>query len=234
VAVLLAAGPGALFAQAPAASRVSGQIDLSYVQAGGNTRLATLHLSDQLVYHPAPWKLTQTFAIVHGSSGGTETANSLTLGLRADYELTPRLRLYGLGRYERDRFAGLARRLTEEAGVSVGAVATARDTLDAEGGLGLTQERGDTTAARSFASSRLAGRYRHVFRASTYFEARTELLSNLADGGDNRVNADLALVAPLSRRVALKLGYTVRYDQRPEPTKRSTDTVASAGLQIVL
>ena len=221
-----------LHAQTPPAARLRTQFDLSFVQAAGNTRLTTLHLSERLGYHPAPWKLTQTFAVVNGSAEGVQTANSLGAGLRGDYEFTPRFRLYGLVGYEKDRFAGLARRLREEAGASYGAIAAARDTLDIEAGIGLTQEQGDTTAARDFASSRAAVRYRRVFRAATYCEGKSELLVNLADGDDNRVNADLALVAPISRNVAVKLGYTVRYDQQPEPGKRATDTVAAAGLQI--
>ncbi len=225
---------GMVAAQAPdAPPRLTTQVDLSFVQAAGNTRLRTLHVAEQLVYHPAPWKLTQTFAVVNGESDGSETANSLKAGLRADYEFTPRFRLYALTGFERDRFAGLARRWREEAGVSYGVLATAGDTLDAEAGMGLTQEKGDTTAARDYAAARLAGRYRHAFRENTFFEARAELLSNLADGNDNRVNGDLALIAPVSRNIAIKLGYTVRYDQQPEPAKRTTDTIASAGLQIV-
>jgi putative salt-induced outer membrane protein len=213
--------------------RLRTQFDLSFVQASGNTRLTTLHLSEKLVYHPAPWKVTQTFAVVNGRSEGVPTANSITAGLRGDRELTPRFRVYGQVGYERDRFADLRRRLREEAGVSWSALAAPRNTLDTEAGIGLTQEAGYTTAARDFASSRAAARYRHVFRANTYFEGKTELLSNLEDGDDNRVNADLALVAPISRNVSLKLGYVVRYDQQPEPGKRATDTIGSAGLQIV-
>jgi putative salt-induced outer membrane protein len=234
--VALAGAAPAARAQAPAAapSPWRAQIDLSYVQAAGNTRLTTLQMSDRLTYTAARWTLAQTFTVVNGSSGGVETANSLKLGGRADYRVAPRLRGYGLAGFERDRFAGLARRLTEEAGLSWGAVAAARDTVDVEAGLGLTQEKGDTTAARDFASSRGAVRVRHVFRENTYVEARSELLLNLQRGDDYRVNGELALVAPLSRRVALRVGYTLRFDNTPEPTKRRTDTVTSAGLQIVL
>src|SRR3990172_6544081 len=117
-AILLGAAP--LAAQTPE-PRLRAQIDLSWVQASGNTRLSTLHLSDRLTYHVAPWKLTQTFAVVNGSTEGVETANSLAFALRGDYEFTPRFRLYGLGSWERDRFAGLARRLREEVGLSFGA-----------------------------------------------------------------------------------------------------------------
>lgn len=223
----------ALAAQSPEPSLRS-TINLSYVQAAGNTRLTTLHVAEELAYTSGPWKLTQTFAIVNGSSGGVETANNLKFGGRVDYALRPRFRLYGLGTFERDQFAGLDRRLTEEAGLSFGALRSPTDTLDTEAGLGFTQERPDSGAARSFASSRIALRYRHVFREATYFEARSEVLSNLEVGADTRVNADLALVAPLSRRVGIKLGYTVRFDNQPEPGKKKTDTVASAGLQVTL
>lgn len=231
-AAALLACAGTLAAQTPE-PRWKTQIDLSWVQASGNTRLSTLHLSDNVVYHVAPWKFTQTFDVVNAATNGTQTANAMAASLRGDYAIRPRFRVYGLGAWERDRYAGLARRLREEAGLSFGALAAPRDTLDTEVGIGLTQELPDTLPERDFASSRLAARYRHVFRTNTYFEGKSELLSNLQDGADSRVNADLALVAPLSRFVAVKLGYVVRFDNQPEPGKKGTDTVASAGLQIV-
>lgn len=232
-AVLLSvAAATGLAAQEPP-PRLRTQIDLSYVNATGNTRLTTLRVSDRIVYHPRPWKLTQTFDVVNGSQQGVEVANAMAASLRGDYEFTPRFRLYGLAAWERDRFAGLSRRLREEVGASWSALAMARDTLDTEAGIGLVQEQPDTLPARDFAASRLAARYRHVFRANTYFEAKTEVLSNLEESSDTRVNADLALVAPLSRFVALKLGYLVRFDNLPEPGKKETDAVAAAGLQIV-
>lgn len=233
VPALLLALVSPLAAQAPARN-LGAKIDFSYVQAAGNTRLTTIRIGEELTYHPAPWKFTQTFVLLNSRSAGVETADNLRFGGRADYELTPRFRLYALGLFERDNFAGLDRRLTEQAGVSYGVVATPRDTLDTEAGLGLTQERPDSGASRSFASSRLAARYRHSFREATYFEGKGELLNNLEVGADSRINADLALVAPLSRRIGLRLGYTLRFDNQPEPGTKKTDTVASAGLQITL
>jgi putative salt-induced outer membrane protein YdiY len=46
------------------------------------------------------------------------------------------------------------------------------------------------------------------------------------------VNAESALVAPLSDLLSLKLGYSIRYDKLPEPGFEKTDRVFSSGLQI--
>ena len=233
--VLVAAlAPCARAQTAPAASPWKTQIDLGYVQATGNTRLRTLHLADQVVYAVAPWKFTQTFEIVSAADSAHETANNLKAGIRGDYAFGSRVAAYAYGTYERDRFAGIARRTNEQAGLSLSALAAPRDTLAVEAGAGLIQQRGTDSVATSqnYGSTRLAARLRHTFKPDTYAEVRGEVLNDLSDAANTQVNADGALVAPLSRHVALKFDYAVRYRHEPEPGFRTTDTITSAGLQI--
>jgi putative salt-induced outer membrane protein YdiY len=46
------------------------------------------------------------------------------------------------------------------------------------------------------------------------------------------MNAEASLVAPLSRHLALKLGYVLRFDNLPEPGVEKTDRFLTSGLQI--
>jgi putative salt-induced outer membrane protein len=49
---------------------------------------------------------------------------------------------------------------------------------------------------------------------------------------DYRINSESALVAPLSQKVAIKLGYIVRFDNLPEAGFLSTDRIFTSGLQV--
>lgn len=235
-AALLACSPA--LAQAPAApaplpSPWHTQLDLGWVQTSGNSRLSTLNFGEQVTYAVAPWKFTETFALVHGSVGDSVTASNYNANLRADYSITGRLRAYGLGHYEHDRFAGIDRRLRQELGVSLSVLAAPQDTIDGEAGAGMTEDKGDTTAQRNYGSARLGARYRHTFRANTFLALKGEYIQDLKDSRNQQVNTDAALVAPVSTHVAVKLGYTVRYNAEPQPGLKTTDTIASAGIQVV-
>lgn len=239
VAVLIivlacAAAPRTAAAQAAAEPRLRTTFDLGVVNASGNTRLRTVNAAEQLVLRAAPWTFTQTFNIVNGSTNGVESANQIRAGVRADYAVIAHLRAYGLVLYERNRFAGIARRFEESVGATYGALTGPRHLLDIEGGVGNNQQRGTGGPVENFWLGRVAGRYRFTFRTNSHVEEKLEVLQNLETTADTRINSELTLVAPLTSRIALRFGYAVRFDNRPEPTFKKTDQVVSSGVQIVL
>ncbi len=247
LAALLAAAPAIAQNPAPPAAPTTPvpppwhmQLDLGWVQSSGNSRLSTLNFGEQLTYTAAPWKFTENFSIVNASVGDSTTANKLAADLRADYSFIPRLRGYGLGHYERDRFAGIARRFREEVGLSWSALVAPADTLDVEAGAGLTEERllapppaPDTLPGTNYGSARVGSRYRHNFRPNTFLQLKGEYIQDLKNSQNQQVNAEASLVAPVSTHVAVKLGYAVRYNSEPPPPLKKTDTIASAGIQVV-
>ena len=208
------------------------QIDLGFVNTAGNSSVRTLNVGEQLVVQPAPWKFTQSLSLVDAYTSGVETANELKAGLRADHAVGARFKVYGLLGFYRNRFAGVARRFEESAGLSYSVLAGPTHLLDVEAGAGRTQQAGPTGPVQQYWLSRLALRYRINFTTLAYAEQKVELLSDLQDLPNELLNTETALAAPLSRNVALKLGYTVRFANRPQPTFKKTDTVLSAGLQL--
>jgi len=228
-----AAVPRAAPAQAAAEARFRTTIDLGVVNASGNTRLRTANAAEQLVYRTAPWKFTQTFNIVNGSTNGVETANNIRAGLRTDYGFSAHIRAYALVLYERNRFAGIARRFEESVGAVYGALTGPKHILDIEAGAGNNQQRGTGGPVESFWLGRFAGRYRYTIRGNSYVEEKLEILENLETTADTRVDSEATLVAPLSATIALRFGYLVRFDNRPEPTFEKTDQIVSSGVQIV-
>jgi putative salt-induced outer membrane protein YdiY len=210
-------------------------VDVGFVNASGNTRLRTLTAAEQFVFRAAPWTLTQTFAIVNGSSAGTETANTIRAGGRADYTLSAHLRLFALGLYERNRFAGIARRFEEQVGASYGALVGPTHLLELEAGAGRNEQTSPAAKVTDYWLGRAAAHYRFTFRPNAYLDEKLELLQSLQSGPERRINSEAALVAPLSSRIALRFGYAVRFvNQPPDSTYRKTDQLFSSGIQIIL
>jgi len=239
VAAALAAAalaPRAASAQAPAAAPAvpltHTTIDLGFVSASGNTRLRTLNAAEQFVVQPGPWKFTQNFGIVNGTTDGAATANNIHLGLRADYAITPRVRAYGFAVFDRDPFAGIARRFGEQVGASFGALMGPRHIVDLEIGAGRNQQISPAAAVTDYWLGRGAVHYRFTFRPTSYLDEKLELLQSVQSGPERRINSDAALVAPLVSGIALRFGYTVHFVNQPPPGFKQTDQIVSSGVQI--
>lgn len=69
-----------------------------------------------------------------------------------------------------------------------------------------------------------------------YFQQTGEYLPNLSDSEAYLMNTESALVAPLSRRLGLKLSYVVRYNNAPPVREnvrlKTTDTFFSSGITV--
>lgn len=216
-------------AAAPATSFTT---DLGYVAVSGNTRVSTINLAERLVHSRGFWRFEQTFGIVYGENDGVENANLMRAGVGAQYAIRPRIALATGVLYDRNRFAGIARRTEEYLGLVFRVLEAPRDTLRVETGASLTQQQGVDGVANNFPAARAAAWYKRNFAASAFFLQTLEVIPNLEVTEDYRINSESALVAPLSQRVALKLGYVVRFDNLPEVGFLSTDRIFTSGLQV--
>ena len=127
-------------------------------------------------------------------------------------------------------FAGIASRWGQGGGLAFHAVRAARDSLTVEGSAAANQERSVTALSNTFASLRGALAYKHVFSANAFLTQALEWITDLENTDDQRLNSETTLTAPLSRRVALKAAYVIRYDRRPEPGFETTDRYGANGM----
>jgi putative salt-induced outer membrane protein YdiY len=228
--------PSALAAQAPAPPpaprRADFTADLGLVSTSGNSNITTYNVGEKIVFRPGHWTLTQNFGIIYGKTGGVVNANSIASGLRGDYNLAIRLAIYGLGKFERNTFAGVSSRFEEATGLSAKLLDTATDQFSFEFGLGYIQQRAVAGDRRDFLSARTAGVYRHNFSKAAFAQQSVEVLPNLKQGDDYRINSETSLSAPLSSHLALKSALVIKFDNLPEPGFKSTDRTFTSGLQI--
>ncbi len=209
------------------------QTDFGFVNTAGNTSTTTLNAGEAASYTAGAWTVGQTFGAVYGKTGGKKSAESYAAAVRGDYAFSPRIGMYVLGGWNRDAFAGIARRFEEGTGLSFKAIATERSTLTFEAGVAANQQRDLAGVDNNFGSGRGALLLKQMFSTAAYFQEMVEVLPNFKTSKDVRVNSETALVAPLSQRVAFKAGYVVKFDNLPEPGFKKTDRYLTSGLQVV-
>lgn len=209
------------------------QTDFGFVNTAGNSSTTTLNAGENASYSTGRWTFTQMFAVVYGRSDGETSAENYTASLRGDYAMSQHFGLYGLGNWNRNELAGIERRFEEGGGLTFTPVPKERTTLTFEVGVSANQQRSTDGIDDSFASGRGALLFKQLFATTAYVQQTAEILPNLQEGNDYRVNTETSLVAPLSKRIAFKAGYVIHFDHDPEPGFEKTDRFLTSGLQIV-
>jgi putative salt-induced outer membrane protein len=226
---------GTLPAQDPAAPPPPRRLtlDLGFVNASGNTDVTTLSAGETLELNAERWEFRQTGSLVYGRTDDSTNAEQLRIGTRVGHILMRYLNVFVGISYERNRFAGIARRWEQYGGLGLRLLNTSQTRWTIEAGASLNQQRATTLASTSFTALRVATLFRHNFTETTALQQQVEVLPNLDNGDDLRVNSETSLVAPLSARVALKVAYTIKFDNLPEPGFEETDRILTTGLQVV-
>ena len=209
-------------------------LDVGLVNASGNSDFLSANFGEKASWKNGAWGLAQNAKVIYGETDGARTTESYDADLRVQRALSPRLGVYAFVAYQRDPFAGLASRWSGGPGLAAGLVQAARDTLGLE--VALTQQSERTTAPveRSFGATRTAALFKHVFTSKASFTQSLEWIANLKTSDDYRLNAESALVAPLSSKIGLRLSYLIRFDNLPEPTFKKTDKILTTGIQVAL
>ena len=217
-----------------AAQRQTLTLDVGFVNASGNSDFTSASLGEKATWGVSGWGLTQTAKVLFGETEGTRTTESYDVNLRAERALSPRIGAFVFGAYQRDPFAGLSSRWSGGPGIAVGLIRSARDTLGVESAI--TQQSERTTAAvhRSFGAMRTAALFKHSFATAASVSQALEWVANLETSADYRLNSETALIAPLSRKIGLRVSYLIRFDSEPEPGFKKSDRILTTGIQVAL
>jgi putative salt-induced outer membrane protein len=232
--------PSALHAQAATDSTRSfeGSASLGFAQISGNASARTINVADRIRYALGGWAVGQDLVFFYGEADGAVNANFWSGGVRGERDLTRRLAAFVGTRFDRNELQGIASRFEEGAGLSYKVLDRPRDRFTVAAGASMFQQRlaeGTTSEfKRNFPAARVGADYRHGFSTIAFFQQTAEYLPNLSDTEVYFVNAESALVAPLSTKLGLKVGYVVRFNSVP-PVKEGrrlerTDTFLSSGV----
>ena len=235
-AAILALAVDSTHPPAPKAPPLRFTGDAGFVSTTGNSSVQTLNLGDQVAVRIDDLTFTQQFGVVHGESNGATVASSWHGLLRTDFVVHQGIGVYGSVTYEQNRLAGLASRVGTVTGLSAQVVKTRSDRLVLEGGVSVTTQHGIAASVQDqdFLGGRAATSYSHVIGPRASFTQSIEFLPDFRQGADLRINAETALLAPVSHKAAIKLSYVIHYDGIPEPGYLSTDRLFTSGIQVTL
>jgi putative salt-induced outer membrane protein len=208
----------------------SGQF--SFLTASGNSRSKSGSVRFELVNDwPEVDRITFKAGALYNESEGDETAEAEYLNGKYDYFHTPRTySLYFLG-VERDKFAGFDYRVTGRVGIGHQVVKSERNTFDVEGGLDYVYEKQEDDT-ENFPAARLYGKYTHKFAERISFLQDLEVLENLKDTQDCRVNTLTSLEVGLNSYLSFKTALTVKYDHQPVPGNQTLDYFTETALVV--
>jgi putative salt-induced outer membrane protein YdiY len=207
--------------------------DLGYVATSGNTQVSTINFADQLTLKTSPVnKIDQTFSVVYGQNKNVVQTNIWTVALRDEYGFTKQIGLYALAGFNRNTFAGIDYDFEEGGGIAITPVLPKRHKLEIDAGFSYVEQKLLPDSTDDHAAARGAIIYRYTFGKDAYAQEAVEGLPDLHNGKDFRINSQTDLVAPLSRHLALKLGYAIRYANLPPPGFKTTDRLFTSDLQV--
>ena len=208
--------------------------DVSLVATSGNTAVTTLSLGQQLAAAVGRWRFTQGVSLVYGRAADSTNAADLKARGSVGFALSSATDLLTTLSYERNRFAGIARRFEEGTSLAWKTGPEDETRLEVESGLTLVQQLGIQGLSEVFVAGRTAAKLQHRLTGKAYARVGAEFLPNLEDLTDFRLNAEAALVAPLTGRLAVQLVYSLKMDNRPEPGFQKTDRTFTSGLRVAL
>ena len=208
-------------------------LDFGLIDASGNTNLTTLTSGEHLEYRADRMEIVQNGSVIYGRTEGVTSTEQILTGVRFNFMVAKAVGVFVGGGYERNRFAGLARRWNESAGLSFRLFDIPTDNWMLELGAALNQERSTAGVSHNFTSLRGATTFRNNYTKTTFLTQSFEYLPNVSDFNDARVNSETAIVAPVANKIALKIAYLVKFDNAPEPGFEKTDRIFTSGVQIV-
>lgn len=221
--------------------------EFSYVATAGNTETQTLGFKDTLTrtWEEALFTLkaggirvnTTTFSrhaesvgipspasnfdVIEKSDSGL-TAENYFLNGRYDHNITKHFFWFGLGGWDRNKFAGIENRYTAAAGVGNIWADSDRRKFRTDYSITYTKQDDvvpDEHSNKSFAGARISWSYLQKFGASTTFTHDTILDENLSTTADWRGNMTNSVSVAMNKRLALKVSLQWLYDHRPSLEK---------------
>jgi putative salt-induced outer membrane protein len=190
--------------------------DFSLAASQGNQQVTTIALGQRYSYKFAHWKFSQTAAALRGTANGVRNAELFQLAVRSDFDITKKLTAYLSASGLRNTPAGLNSQVQEGLGLGYQFLDTERDKLQFSLGVGALQRSfvGDAASQNDFVGN-ASGNYRHAFNKTAYLEQTATFTPNFTTSDAWLLTAKSAVVAPLSARFGIKVGYLVNFNNAP-------------------
>lgn len=206
------------------------QIGASFVGASGNSETSTFGGDFAARRHWPVWQMETNATAVRTTDRGVQTGERYLASLRAKRRLTDLLSFTGGERAERDRFAGIDFRNLLDGGLSWALVRTAAWTMDAVTSVAWLHEQRGLGSDKNNPNAVYQALSRIPFGAAGDTTQRLTVYQDFRDTSAYRTEAEVTAQAAMNSRLALKLGYLMRYANDPVPGFLKTDNTATASV----
>lgn len=232
VLCLAAALPAAAQAPAPPPPPPlwDAQVGASFVGTNGNSDTSSVGADFGAHRRGRVWKIDSEATAVRSSSLEVKTAERYLGLLRAARKLTPIVGVTSGIKLERDRFSGLDFRSILDAGLSWALVRGTGWTLDGLTGVGWNHESRTVGPTIDHAVGVLQLLSRLPFGAAGDTTQRFTFYPDFSETSAYRSEGEITAQAALNARLALKLGYLVRFANNPVPGFKKTDNTTTASV----
>ncbi len=210
----------------------TGSLGLSFVSTTGNSDTRSLGFDFALKRDPAPWGWDLAASFMRADQNGETTAERYTARGRGERALSERWSLFAGASGEKDTFAGYDLRTILEAGASYAVLATPRHDLSVDGGLTWTREDLVDGPSNDFMGGVVGLSYAWKIQEGSSLTERLVLYPDFDRTSNWRATSETALQSSLSEVLALKVAYSVRYDNEPVVGFDDTDTTSTVSLVV--
>jgi putative salt-induced outer membrane protein len=208
------------------------QLGASFVGTSGNSETSTVGADFGAHRRGLVWKIDSEATAVRSSSLDVDTAERYIGLVRAARKLTPIIGASSGIRLERDPFSGLDFRSILDAGLSWALVRRPRWTLDGVTALAWNHETrtvGDTIDHPVGVLQLLS---RIPFGTAGDTTQRFTFFPDFSVTSAYRSEGEITAQAALNSRLALKLGYLIRFSNDPVPGFKKTDNTTTASVVV--
>jgi putative salt-induced outer membrane protein YdiY len=233
--VLLLAAPPTSAAQTPAAPPPppplwDAQIGASFVGTNGNSDTSSGGADFSAHRRGLVWQIDAGASAVRSSSFDVKTAERYLGLVRGQRKLTPILGLSTGLKMERDRFSGIDLRSILDAGFSWALVHHPEWTLDGVTSVAWNHESRTVPPGIDHPIGVLQLLSRVPFGTAGDTTQRFTYYPDFSETSEYRSEAEITAQAALNSRLALRIGYLLRYSNDPVPGFKKTDNTTTASV----
>jgi len=164
-------------------------------------------------------------SVIYGRSDGIKNAEFYFGHLKYKRELSSKVFLLGLGRYEKNVLAGYNHRYSFSSGAGYNWLTKTAITVASEVSLGWSHENhiGFDSAILSFLSLLVASSVKVTISPKSHISCQELFSLNLKDSKDFRISSFISMTADISKLFALKFSYKLFYNHKSIPGFQKID-----------
>ncbi len=212
-------------------AQLTNESEAGIASANGNTKTQTYTFKQLNDYKWHRNVVSFKSRYLNAKANGVETARYFMLGLRYEKQLSDHFGLFLGETFEKDKFAGIDKRLITDFGGKYRFIETEMTKFFSELGYRyMHEERLDNSRVYSN-YGRVYTEWEHKWNLNFSTKYWAEYLPNFTVNKDWQFNSELSMSAVLSSVFSLKSGILLRYDHAPAPgILYNTDTLFTTAL----